>query len=133
MKPFMGWIVAVVLVSAIFIFALVTEGWWGVWVALTQMLAIVVGGFLGSFLMREAYKRFGWGESATRSVYWWVVVSGIILMLVLFVLGPVLGIQISNEPNLATITFWTAFGVWAGCVSRVRMIRKQLRTEESRP
>jgi hypothetical protein len=107
-----------------------SEGWWGVLGALAQMLAILVGVFVGRFLMLGAHRRFRWGESAARSVYRWSWVGGgIIMVLVLVVLEPVLGMRISNEPNLASLAFWTTFGVWLECVSRANVIRAQPRTE----
>jgi hypothetical protein len=134
MKPIIGWIVAVVLVSPVIIYALVNEGWWGVWGFLTLLLTLSVGFFVGSYLMLGAYRHFGWGEPAARSIFWWGWVGGgIFIVAVLTVLGPILGMRISNEPNLPTIAFWTAFGVWMGSVSRVNAIRKQLRTEELHP
>jgi hypothetical protein len=134
MKPLIGWIVALVLVSSVIIWTFVAEGWWGVWGALIELLAIVVGGFVGSFLMLGAYRRFGWGESAARSIYRWSWVGGVIIvLLVLFVLGAVLEWRTGNERNPATIAFWMTFGVWIGSASRANTILKQLRTEERRP
>jgi hypothetical protein len=133
MRPIIGWIVAAAVICAVIIFALVTEGWWGVWVALIQMGAIGVGALVGGLLMREAYERFSWGESAARSIYHWVLGSGIILFLLVLVLEPVLGVRIGNELTLAAIGFWTVFGLWVGCMSRAKMIHTQLRTEERSP
>jgi hypothetical protein len=71
-----------------------------------MVVGIVVG-----ILLIGAYRRFGWGGSATRSIYRWEwVVGGIIVLLLLGVLGPVLGIWGANEP-LADTIFWTTFGV----------------------
>jgi hypothetical protein len=133
MKPFIGWIVAAVLISFVIIFNLVTEGWWGVWGFLTQILALLVGILVGNSLLLGAYRLFGWGESAARSIYrWGWVGGGTIVLLVLVVLGPVLGMWMGigmwtggNEPNLATIAFWATLGVWVGSVSRAGTLRKQ--------
>src|SRR5215217_4731751 len=115
------WTVLVVFISAAIIFALDNEEWG----LLTQILTMVVGILVGNLLMHGAYRRFGWGESAAKSIYrWGWVVGGIIVLLVLVVLGTVLGVRTSNEP-LATIIFWTTFGVWIGFVSRAGAISKQ--------
>jgi hypothetical protein len=95
---------------------------------------MLIGLLVGHSLMRGAYRRFGGGESAARSIEWWGCIGeGIIVVLVLVVLTAVLRMPMGNELNLATIVFWTTFGVWIGFVSRAGMIRKQLRTRERRP
>jgi hypothetical protein len=118
MKPNIRLLVpGVVLMSALIIYGLVTKP---LWLVLTHIVFMVVGFFVGSFLVLGAYRLFGWGEPAARSIVWWVGVGGgIILLLVWVVVEPVLRMP--------------TFGVWMGSVMRAMEIRGQLHTEEALP
>jgi hypothetical protein len=121
-----GWIVlAVVLSFSVIIIALFTGDWGEL---LTEVPSMVVGCIVGSFSMLGAFRRFGWGESAARSIFIWSLVGG--LALILF-MGIVLGdAMAAPQPNLATVAYWLALGVLVGAVARAGTIRRQLRTAE---
>jgi hypothetical protein len=51
-------------------------------------------------------------------------------LIIWVILGFVLEPKSDLGPNLASIAYWTTFGVWIGAVGRASAIRKQLRTEE---
>jgi hypothetical protein len=94
---------------------------------ITGALSIIVGANVGNFLMLEAFRRFGWGESAARSIFVWSVVGGLALILVVgIVVGDAMDAQ---QPNLVTIAYYTVFGGTLGVMLRAYLIRGQQRTE----
>ncbi len=95
---------------------------------ITGALSMIVGANVGNFFMLGAFRRFGWGEFVARSIFAWSVVGGLALMLVV---GIVVGAAMDpQQPNLATIAYYTVFGAALGVMLRAYLIREQLRTEE---
>jgi uncharacterized membrane protein YdcZ (DUF606 family) len=95
---------------------------------ITGVLSMIVGANVGNFLMLGAFRRFGWGESAARSIFVWSVVGGLALILVV---GIVVGDAMdARQPNLATIAYYTFFGGALGVMLRAYLIRGQQRTED---
>jgi hypothetical protein len=95
---------------------------------ITLLLSMAVGLLVGNFLVRVAFRRFGWGESAAKSLWVWSFVGGLpLILLVGFVLSDAME---RPQPHLASIVFWLAFGVWIGAGNKAGVMRRQQRTEE---
>jgi hypothetical protein len=116
---------AVIFISLFIILLLITDDW----VALIlELLFFAFGAVVGSFVMLGAFRQFGWGDSAARSVVLWTWVVGAVLVLVVgYVLGGAMRVP---QPNLATSAFWTLLGGLTGAVGRAASIRRQLRAED---
>ena len=123
MKPTIRWIVLAIIISAAIIYALVTERWG----LLFELGAVLIGVFVGGFLMRGAYRLLDLGQSAVRSIAWGVGVGGVIIWLTL---GIVLDPQGVQEPNPVAVALAGILGVIVGAVTSAMAIRNQLRTEQ---
>jgi O-antigen/teichoic acid export membrane protein len=118
-------VLALVIIFLVIYIALLADDRWK---AITEVLSMFVGLFSGTFLLLGLFRRFGWGESAARSIIWSVLVGGMTLILLsVVVLDDALD---APQPNLATIVYWTAFGFVLGAVARTARIRNQLRAGE---
>ena len=121
-----GWIVlAVIIIFTLINIALFANDRWQ---PITIILSMLVGLISGTFLMVSLFRRFGWGESTARSIFWWVMVGGVALTLVMLVVLD--DAMDAPQPNLASIIYWTAVGVVIGAVVRTGTIRNQLRAGE---
>jgi hypothetical protein len=129
MKPTIRWIVWAIIIAAAIIYALVTESWG----LLFQLGAVLIGVYVGDFLMRGAYRLLDLGQSAVRSIAWGVGVGGAIIWLTLGIVLEPQGTQGNQEPNLVASALAGIFGVIVGAVTRAIAISKQLRTEDRRP
>jgi hypothetical protein len=128
-RTLVGWIIAVVGVAAIVSISLVNDRWQGAILG----LSIMVGLFVGDFLIRGASRLFGWGQSAERTIF----VMGNVGWVISIVLLLVLMFPLSEERTLfdpATIAAYTAVFVVVGAAGATLRLSKKLRNEEeSRP
>jgi hypothetical protein len=102
----------------IIILGLVT-GWRAI-----EWLSLLVGLWVGLLLAWGAFRFFGWGSWAARSIYLWGIVGVVLVLVVLFVAGSMLFGMLPNTPAVA-ITFWTVCGLVLGVVTAAGEIARR--------
>jgi hypothetical protein len=90
-----------------------------------EWLFMVLGLWVGFFLAWGAFRLFGWGRSAARSVYQGGIVGLVLLLVVLFVVGTMIFGVVPATPAV-TNTFWTACGLVLGAVTAAGGIGRRL-------
>ena len=116
-----GWSALSLVVSSVAIVILsLASGW-----AASEWLFMVFGLWVGFFLAWGAFRLFGWGRSAARSVYQGGIVGLVLLVVVLFVVGTMIFGVVPATPAV-TITFWTACGLVLGAVTAAGGIGRRL-------
>ena len=116
-----GWSAFSLIVSSVVIVILsLASGW-----AASEWLFMVLGLWLGFFLAWGAFRLFGWGRSAAKSVYQGEIVGLVLLLVVLFVVGTMIFGVVPATP-VVKITFWTTCGIVLGAVTAAGGIGRRL-------
>jgi hypothetical protein len=110
--------------SAVIIVLGLVSGW-----RAAEWLSLVAGLWVGLFLAWVAFRHFGWGSEAARSIYVVGIVGVLLLVMGLFVAGNMAFGVIPDTPAI-TITFWGGFGLILGAASTAGEIGRQLRDED---
>jgi hypothetical protein len=97
-----------------------------------EWLSLVAGLWAGLFLAWGAFRLFGWGRWAARSIYVVGIVGVVLVLVVLFVAGTMMFGAISATLAV-TITFWAACGLVLGAVTIAGEMSRRLRDEDRSP
>src|SRR4051794_28139997 len=107
-----AWSALSLLVSSVVIIILGLASEW----AALEWLPMVIGLWIGLFLVWGAFRLFDWRGSTARAIYQRGLVPIVFLLVVLFVVGTLRFEMIPPTPAV-TITFWAACGLILGVVT----------------